>query len=77
MVVRDMPFLQCDTGREHMLADPLMAEVERALDRAARHGRIYEVVGVLAAPDGRKPVVRVVWMIRYGEAHPRLVTTVP
>ena len=41
------------------------------------YGQVYEVNGLLGAPDGRNPVVLVVWMIRSGEDFPRLVTAVP
>lgn len=41
------------------------------------YGKSYAVVGPLIAPDGRGPVVRVVWFIREGEDVPRLVTLVP
>ena len=44
---------------------------------AGHYGQVFEIAGPVATPDGRKPVVRVVWMIRQGEAYPRLVTAVP
>ena len=41
------------------------------------YGQVYEVNGRLSSPDGRNPVVLVVWMVRIGEDFPRLVTAVP
>lgn len=38
-------------------------------------GTIYE--GALPSPDGREPVVRVVWMHDIGAAAPRLITMIP
>lgn len=63
-----------------VLRDALLAHAqdhEVAESRHTRHGQVYEVEGPLAAPDGRMPGVRVVWMIRNGEELPRLVTAVP
>lgn len=40
VIVRDVPFLQCDTCREHMLADPVMAEVERTLAQTDRDAEL-------------------------------------
>jgi len=37
-------------------------------------GARYVVEGKLAAPDGRTPLVRVVWFVDTGEAAPRLAT---
>lgn len=42
-----------------------------------RHGTVYTVVGRLACPDGRAPLVRSVWIVRPGEDAPRLVTAYP
>ena len=41
------------------------------------YGQVYEVNGRLLTPDGRNPVVLVVWMIRINEDFPRVVTAVP
>ena len=41
------------------------------------HGRKYEISGPLAAPDGRMPRVKAVWIIDAGQTLPRLVTAVP
>ena len=63
-----------------MLRDALRAH-SRSNDVVAQHqtayGTRYEVDGPLSAPDGRAPLVRVVWFIENGETLPRLVTLVP
>jgi len=64
----------------HALRDALLSHAddhEIAHQYEARHGQIFEIIGPLATPDGRNPTVRVVWMVRKGEAYPRLVTAVP
>ncbi len=61
--------------RDAILAHAGDHEVDQS--QPTRHGQVYEVVGPLAAQDGRSPLVRVVWMIRNGEDRPRLVTVVP
>jgi hypothetical protein len=40
-------------------------------------GRVFEVRGCLQTPDGRNPMVLVVWIVRNGSDQPRLVTAVP
>lgn len=60
---------------------------EAFLEHAHRHdvadsqqtpfGTIYEIDGALPSPDGRDPVVRVVWMQDIGAAAPRLITMIP
>lgn len=40
-------------------------------------GTRYVVEGELAAPDGRTPLVRVVWFVDTGEETPRLATAYP
>jgi hypothetical protein len=42
-----------------------------------RFGTRYEIDGPLPTPDGRAPIVRVVWFVGSQEAVPRLVTLVP
>jgi len=44
---------------------------------ATAFGVRYIVEGELDAPDGRRPVVRVVWFIRRGRDVPELVTAYP
>ncbi|WP_027535820.1 DUF6883 domain-containing protein [Bradyrhizobium sp. WSM3983] len=40
-------------------------------------GTGYEIDGPLPTPDGRNPIVRVVWFVETQETAPRLVTLVP
>lgn len=47
------------------------------LTEGAEHGVRYVVVGALATPDGRNPVVRSVWEVRREGDPPRLITVVP
>lgn len=61
--------------RDAVLAHARDNDVHHSYD--ARHGRVYDIVGPLTSPDGRNPLVLVVWMIRSGEDRPRLVTVVP
>jgi len=35
------------------------------------------ILGTLAAPNGRKPLVRAVWFIETGENKPKFVTAYP
>ena len=45
--------------------------------RDTEFGVIAEVAGPLRSPDGRDPLVVVVWAFRSGEDWPRLVTVIP
>ena len=40
-------------------------------------GTRYTLEGRLRAPDGRTPIVRVVWFVEKGDDRPRLVTVYP
>jgi len=40
------------------------------------YGEKHEIVGPLVGPRGRV-MVRSVWMVRYGESAPRLITLIP
>jgi hypothetical protein len=42
-----------------------------------RFGRKYVVEAPLAAPDGRRPVVRTVWFVPTGRSEAHLVTAYP
>lgn len=42
-----------------------------------RYGTRYEIDEPLTTPDGRAPIVRVVWFVASQEGIPRLVTLVP
>jgi hypothetical protein len=57
--------------RRHV-AEHHVVEVEET-----QFGTSYVVEGALVAPDGRLPVVRVVWFIEVRNAVPRLVTAYP
>jgi hypothetical protein len=63
-----------------MLRDAIIAHA-KANDVIATHktryGTRYEVDGLLPTPDGRTPMVRVVWFEESEDAVPRLVTLVP
>jgi hypothetical protein len=63
-----------------VLRDAVIAHA-RANDITASHqtrfGTRYEIDGPLPTPDGRTPVVRVVWFVEFQEAVPRMVTLVP
>ncbi len=50
-------------------------EVTQADD--TRFGTRYNVEGELRTPDGRDPLIRVVWFIENGDNRPRLVTAYP
>lgn len=50
---------------------------EVAAAEHTRFGTRYVVEGPLTAPDGRTPLVRVVWFIRNGEVVPILATAYP
>lgn len=45
--------------------------------RQTRFGTRYEIDGPLRTPDGRAPIVGVVWFMEFQESIPRLVTLVP
>jgi Domain of unknown function (DUF6883) len=63
-----------------ILRDAVIAHAT-ANDIAALHqtrfGTRYEIDGPLPTPDGRNPIVRVVWFVESRETAPRLVTLVP
>jgi hypothetical protein len=63
-----------------VLRDAIIAHA-KANDITASHrtsfGARYEIDGPLATPEGRTPVVRVVWFVGPLENVPRLVTLVP
>ena len=64
----------------YVLRDAIVAHAT-ANDVAASHqtrfGARYEIDGPLPTPDGRNPIVRVVWFVETRETIPRLVTLVP
>jgi hypothetical protein len=64
----------------HVLRDAVIAHAA-ANDITASHqtrfGTRYEIDAPLPTPDGRTPMVRVVWFVESQENVPRLVTLVP
>lgn len=62
----------------------LLAEALREAGRSnpvtnvaqSRHGTRYTVDGPIQAPDGRRPIVRTVWIVESGNP-PRLITAHP
>ncbi|MFN2452700.1 MAG: DUF6883 domain-containing protein [Pyrinomonadaceae bacterium] len=62
------------------LADALRrhaADYEVAKIEPSPFSTRYVIEGELPAPDGRAPIVRVVWFIDTGESLPRLATAYP
>jgi hypothetical protein len=63
-----------------VLRDAIVAHAS-ANDVSASHqtrfGTRYEIDGPLQTPEGRAPIVRVVWFAESRETIPRLVTLVP
>jgi hypothetical protein len=63
-----------------VLRDAIIAHA-RANDITASHqtrfGIRHEIDGALLTPDGRAPIVRVVWFLEPRETIPRLVTLIP
>lgn len=62
------------------LADALRThalEHEVVTTEVTPFGTSYTVEGMLMTPDGRAPLVRVVWFIEIGDTIPRLVTAYP
>lgn len=45
--------------------------------RDTEFGTMFEIVGRIRSPDGRDPVVLVVWIIENNDDRPRLVTAIP
>jgi hypothetical protein len=64
----------------HVLRDAVLAhaaENDVTASRQTRFGTLYEIDGPLPTPDGRAPIIRVIWFLDPQEAIPRLVTLVP
>jgi hypothetical protein len=64
----------------HVLRDALVAHAtanDIAASRQTPFGTRYEIDGPLPTPDGRNPIVRVVWFVEAQETVSRLVTLVP
>ena len=63
-----------------VLASALLAhasEHDVAVADDTQFGTRYTLEGGLRAPDGRTPIVRVVWFMEKGDDRPRLVTVYP
>ena len=69
-----------DASDWRVLAEALLRHAEAnevAKVEDTPFGTRYTVEGRLKSPDGRDPMVRVVWFIEHGEETPRLVTAYP
>ena len=69
-----------DDERPGMLVDALLAHAATAVevsDATTVHGRKWVLRGRLRCPDGRQPVVQVVWMQNVGRTTVRLITAYP
>lgn len=66
---------QPDVLRAALIAHAMANDIAAAA--RTTYGTRYEIDGPLPAPDGRSPVVRVVWYAYDGDDVPRLVTVVP
>lgn len=53
------------------------ADNEVATAEDTPFGTSYTIEGALGTPDGRLPLVRVIWFVSTGESVPRLVTAYP
>lgn len=53
------------------------AENEVTEVEGAPYGTRYVIEGMIHAPDGRTPAIRLVWFIETGEQDPRFVTSYP
>jgi hypothetical protein len=61
----------------HELRDALLAlakDNEVSSLQTSNHGTKYVIDGRLAAPDGRAPMVRTVWIVDADASYPRFVT---
>ena len=61
--------------REAIIAHAMTNDVTAS--HQTRFGTRYEIDGPLPTPDGRNPIVRVVWFVESEETAPRLVTLIP
>ena len=53
------------------------ARLEARAVEPSPFGQKFEVAAMLQGPGGRPLAVRVVWLVRRGEAFPRLITAYP
>jgi len=64
----------------HALRDAVIAHAaanDVTASYQSRFGTRHEIDGPLPTPDGRNPIVRVVWFVESKKTVPRLVTLVP
>jgi hypothetical protein len=61
--------------REAIIAHAMANDITAS--HRTHFGTRYEIDGPLPTPDGRTPIVRVVWFVERQENVPRLVTLVP
>ena len=61
--------------RTQLLRHGLEGEVTGSKENA--YGLSYVVEGEMQTPDGRSPIMRTVWEIRWSETVPRLVSAYP
>lgn len=66
---------QWEVMAEALLKHAQLHEV--ANQRELTHGVNYAIEGTLSSPDGRNPVVRVIWFIAHDEDIPTFVTAYP
>jgi hypothetical protein len=67
----DDPVVLAKALLEHASANSVVAV------HTSHSGVKYEISGPLAAPDGRLPIVKSVWIVDAGNPIPRFVTAVP
>lgn len=67
--------------RWHVLAEALINHAHQhevtEIDTSSAFGVKYIVVGRMTTPDGRRPNLRVVWIILHGTSAPRLTSAFP
>ena len=62
--------LEVDLRNQHLTCDVQPGKV-------SIYGIKYEIVAPLVGPNGKKRVIRSVWMIRKGDSFARLITLIP
>lgn len=66
---------QWEALRDALYQHAAQHAVTRVLE--SPHGVKYIIEGELVAPDGRLPLVRVIWIVDSGAEAPRLITAYP
>jgi hypothetical protein len=69
-----------ERGKPELLRQALMdhaMQYDVAASRKTKYSDVYEIRGQLTSPDGRNPIVLIVWMIPENDDRPRLITAVP